>query len=60
MYGLQEDGCRELSQSSKSSSDSVHIGIPTDEKFQSEYCFTVTASNETFTAVVEGTLVASI
>ena len=62
-YGLSRENCRlaqnEIKQQSNSSTtDNVLIVFPFNEQFQpqEEYCFTVTASNGTFTALIEGTI----
>ena len=63
VYGLPGKTCTALShQCSSSVSDSVYIGFPINDQLQpqSEYCFTVTASNGTFTTKVEGLLFTGI
>ena len=47
--------CRASSQASRSLSNSVTIGLPLEQDTEQDYCFSVTASNGTFTAIVEGT-----
>ena len=57
MYGLLGENCRVMShQNGTTTSDSVQIVFPVNNNFQpqSEYCFIVTASNGTFTTMVEG------
>ena len=57
VYSLSRENCKPLNQSrNTSNSDRVLIRFPSSEQFQpqEEYCFTVTASNETFTALIEG------
>lgn len=55
LYGQLGGNCRTLSQASSKLSDIVTIGLPLEEDLEMEYCFSVTASNGTFTAIVEGT-----
>ena len=59
-YGLPGKICNVLGhQSSSNTSNRVQIGLPIDHRsrlHQKEYCFHVTASNETFTVMVEGSL----
>jgi hypothetical protein len=58
MYGLLGKTCNVLGhQSSSNTSDRVRIGLPIDHRSHQspkEYCFRVTASNKTFTVLVEG------
>ena len=60
MYGLLGNTCNVVGhQSSSNASDRVRIWLPIDhQSHQSpkEYCFRVTASNKTFTVLVEGSL----
>ncbi len=60
MYGLLRKTCNAIGhQSSSNTSDRVRIGLPIDHQSRQspkEYCFRVTASNETFTVLVEGSL----
>ena len=60
IYGLPEDNCRGFSQSSKSFSNDVYVGLPISNQVSSHRCFTVTATNGTFIALVEGSFVTSI
>ena len=60
---LQGGTCGTIIQQSSSStnvSDTVFMGFPAGDYLQLEsdgdYCFTLTASNGTFTVIVEGTL----
>ena len=58
-YGVPRETCTIFShQSSKSSSDKVYLGFPKANHLQSqkEYCFIATASNGTFTVLVEGSM----
>ena len=58
-YGSLDENCMALtlSQLSMSVSNSVQIRLPINNQFQpqSEFCFTMTANNGTFAAMVEGT-----
>ena len=60
MYGLLGKACNILGyQSSSNTSNHVQIGLPIDyllHQSPKEYCFRVTASNKTFTVIVEGSL----
>ena len=60
MYGLFGKTCNTLGyQSSLNTSNHVQIGLPIDyllHQSPKEYCFRVTASNKTFTVLVEGSL----
>ena len=66
MYGLPAgETCTSLSYQSNTSESNyvyMHIGLPTTNQLQSqsEYCFTITASNGTLTAMVEGTFTTGI
>lgn len=63
VYGNPTENCRAISLQSKSdSSDSVRIGFPTEYQIspQSRYCFAITASNGTFSVIVEGSIVTGI
>lgn len=53
-YG-EEDPCNDYSQTSWSTSNVVTIGLPT--LTQSLYCYTLTASNGTYTVITKGTFV---
>ena len=53
LYGPMGSNCATTSQSSRSSSDSVIIGLPLED-IEQEYCFNITASNGLFTTIVEG------
>ena len=55
LYGPLGGNCRTSSQASSSLSDIVTIGLPLEDELEMEYCFSVTACNGNFTAVVEGT-----
>ena len=52
-YGPMGSNCKATSQSSHSFSDSVVLGLPLED-IEQEYCFSVTASNGSFTTIVEG------
>ena len=54
-YGPVGGDCRTSSQASRSLSNSVTVGLPLEQDTEQDYCFSVTASNGTFTAIVEGT-----
>ena len=55
MYGFPGKTCRTLGhQSSSNTSSHVQIGLPIDYQPQNKHCFRVTASNDTFTVIVEG------
>ena len=54
-YGPEEESCSSYSQTSQSISDMVRIGLPLQLSPTVRYCFTVTGSNSTHTAIVEGT-----
>ena len=57
VYGVPGETCTMFSrQNSRSSSNKVYVGFPEANHLQSreEYCFVATASNGTFTILVEG------
>ena len=57
VYGLSRENCKPQNQSrNTSNTDCVLIRFPSNKQFQphEEYYFTVTASNGTFTALIEG------
>ena len=54
-YGPEGERCSSYSQTSQSILDMVRIGLPLQLSPTVQYCFTVTGSNSTHTAIVEGT-----
>ena len=59
-YWVDDCDCNvEHSQSSTSTSDRVHIGIPILGNSADEYNFSVTASNGTYMVMVEGYFITS-
>ena len=60
MYGYPIENCRAISvRSTSDSSNSVRIGFPAEYYIspESRYCFTVIASNGTFSVIVEGSVI---
>ena len=59
-YGPEGKSCSSYSQTSQSTSDMVRIGLPLQLSPTVQYYFTVTGSNSTHTAIVEGTFTPGI
>ena len=56
-YGPQGKDCLSTSQTSKSESNTVTVGLPLDQDENLEYCFSVKASTGAHSVIVEGTFV---
>ena len=53
-YGPEGESCSSYSQTSRSTSDVVRIGLPLQLTSTGQYCFSLTGNNGTYAAVVEG------
>ena len=59
-YGVTGDSCRSSSQTSKSLSRTVVVGLPLSEDEKLEYCFIATADNGTHSVIIEGSFISGI
>ena len=60
LYGMTGDSCRSSSQTSKSLSRTVVVGLPLSEDETLEYCFIATADNGTHAVIIEGSFISGI